>query len=169
MRAEEDIAGQVFEDGKAALVVRCDLRIGLVAGELVAGIHVGAADDDDVQDATVLFLVHRPGRCAFGVARSEVRGENRAAEAHRVAVVQHAVDVSGRELHGMIRAVLKIGFAAGLDDRDVGIHDGIFGASEADDLGAAGAVVVVRMADEQNLDVFKVEAKGFNAFTNERH
>ncbi len=60
-------------------------------------------------------------------------------------------------------AVLEVGFAAGLDDGDVGVHDVIFCAGELEDGGAAGAVVVVGVADEQDLDVAEMEAEGFDA------
>ena len=63
-----------------------------------------------------------------------MRGENRAAEADGVAIVEDAINVRGREVHRRICAVLKIGLAARLDDGHVGIHHIIFGAGEANDL-----------------------------------
>jgi hypothetical protein len=62
-----------------------------------------------------------------------------------------------------LRAVLEVGPAAGLDDRYIAIHDIVFGAGELNDLRAARAVVVVRMADEQNLDVAEAEAERLDA------
>src|ERR1039457_2549759 len=56
--AEEDVAGKSVEDGEAALVIRGDAGIGLVADQLVAGIDVGAADDYDVE-GTCIGLVGR--------------------------------------------------------------------------------------------------------------
>ena len=76
MGAEENVAGQRFKHRKTALVVRSYLRISLVANQLVPGIHVGAADDDDVENAAAFCLVHRPGSGAPGVPGSEMRGED---------------------------------------------------------------------------------------------
>ena len=65
-------------------------------------------------------------------------------------------------------AVLEIGLAAGFDHGDVAVHDVVLCAGELVDRGAAGAVVVVRVADEQNLDVAEVEAEGLDALANQR-
>ena len=89
--------GSDFEHLEFVPVVVGDLRIGLVADQLVAGIHVGAADDDDVQGSAVFRLIERPGGGALGVAGGQVRGERGAAERHGIAVVQHAVDLRRRE------------------------------------------------------------------------
>ena len=84
-------------------IVGGDLRIGLVVDELVAGIDVGAADDDDVKGAAVFLLVEGPGGGALGVAGGEVRGERGAAEGDRVAVVKDAVDLRRREATSFYR------------------------------------------------------------------
>jgi hypothetical protein len=103
------------------------------------------------------------------VAGGEVGGEDCAAKGHRVAVVQDAVDMGRRKVHVGLVAVLEVGFAARLDDGDVGVHDIVFGAGELLDAGAAGAVVVVGVADEQDLDVAKMEAEGLDALLDEGH
>ncbi len=113
-------------------------------------------------------FVHSPCRGPFGVACGEVRGEDDAAERDFVAVVKHAVDVRGREMHGLVGAVLEVGAAAGLDDGYIGRHDFILCVRLAKDFGAAGAVVVVRVADEQDFDVSEFESKRLDALADER-
>jgi len=83
--------------------------------------------------------------------------------------VQNAIDMRGREAHVGLCAVGEVGAAAGLDNGHIGIHDEVSGAGELLDAGAAGAVVVVGVADEQNLDVAEVKAEGLNALLDERH
>jgi hypothetical protein len=55
VRAEEDVAGKGFEGAEALLEVGGHLRILGVVDEVVAGVDVGAADDDCVQ-ALAVFL-----------------------------------------------------------------------------------------------------------------
>jgi hypothetical protein len=45
--AEKNVAWQAFEKSKSTLVVSGNLRVGFVANQLVAFIHIRAADDDD--------------------------------------------------------------------------------------------------------------------------
>ena len=68
-----------------------------------------------------------------------------------------------------LRAVLKVGPAAGLDDGYIAVHDVVLGAGKADDLLAARAMVVMRVADEQNLDVAEVETERLDALPDQRH
>src|SRR6185369_15101820 len=100
---------------KLVTIVVGDLRIGFVGNELVAGIDVGAADNDDVEGAAVFSLIEGPGRSAFRVARSEVSGQARAAKAYLLAVVQNAVDACRREVHGFVGSIFEVAFAARLD------------------------------------------------------
>jgi hypothetical protein len=67
-----------------------------------------------------------------------------------------------------LAAVLKVGASAGLDNAVVAGHHKIFCAGELENLCAAGAVIVVRVADEQDLDVTEVEAERLNALADER-
>ena len=53
-------------------------------------------------------------------------------------------------------------------DRHVAGHHIVLCAGLADNLRAARAVIVVRVADEQNLDVAEAEAKRLNALANQR-
>jgi hypothetical protein len=54
--------------------------------------------------------------------------------------------------------VVEIGFAAGLDAADIRVHDHVGCAGFLEDMGAAGAVVVVGVADEEDLNLAPVEA-----------
>src|ERR1039457_404405 len=162
MRAQENVAGQGVEHLKAVPVVLGDARIGLVADEFVAGVHVGAADDYYVESAARFGFVHCPGCGSLGVAWGEVGGEDGAAEAHDVAVVEDAVDMCWREVHGGICAVVEVRFAAGLDYGDIGVHDVILGSGEFQNRGAAGAVVIVGVTDEQYFDIAEFKAEGLD-------
>ena len=128
VRAEKDVARQALEHFEFLAVVLGDLRIGTVGNQLVAGIDVGAANDDDMEGATVFRLIEGPGGRAFGVARGKVRGQARAAKAYLLAVVQNAVDLCRREVHGLVGRVLEVVFAARLDHGDIRIHDFILRA-----------------------------------------
>ena len=78
MGAKEDVAWETPESLEFVAIVIGDVRIGLVVHELVAGIHVWAADDDHVEGAAVFSLVQGPVvvprvwpavRCAVRVVR----------------------------------------------------------------------------------------------------
>ena len=166
--AEEDVAGKILEDLKLVAVIGGDLGIGLVGDEFVAGVDVGAADDDDVKGATVFDFVEGPGGGAFGVAGGEVRGEGDAAEGDVIAVVEDAVNMRGREAHGFIGRVMEVGRATRLDDGNVLRHDVVFGAGETLDCCAAGAVVVVSVAYQEDFGVGELEAELFDALLDER-
>lgn len=97
----------------SAFVVLGDLGIRCVADELVAGIHVRAADDDDVVGLPAVVHLHRPRRAALGVSRREVRDEHRAAELHLIAVVEDAIDLRGRVERGRRVAIVEVALAAG--------------------------------------------------------
>ena len=73
-------------------IVVGDFRVSLVIYKFVAGVDVGAADDDDVEGSSALLFVEGPGGGAFGVSRGEVRGKGGAAERDGVAVVKNVVD-----------------------------------------------------------------------------
>ncbi len=60
VRAEENVAWQLVEDRKATLVIFGDLRIGSVANQLVARVHIWAAYDHNVQKSTSFRLVESP-------------------------------------------------------------------------------------------------------------
>jgi len=122
MSAQEDVAAQPAEHAKHALVVLGDLGVELVADELVARVHVGAADDHDVERLAAFGHLHRPGRAALGVARGQVRDQRRTAELDLVAIVEHAIDLGRRVQPLRLAAVLKVRLAAGFDDGHVAIH-----------------------------------------------
>ena len=58
---------------------------------------------------------------------------------------------------------MEVGFAAGFDNWHVRIHDFVFRVRHFVDLRAARAVIVVPVADEQDLRVGKVKAKCLDA------
>ena len=59
-----------------SLVIGGDARVGLVRDKFVAGIHIGAADNHNMERSPIFALVHRPGRSAFGVASGQMCRED---------------------------------------------------------------------------------------------
>ena len=106
-----------------------------------------------MEQAAIFIFIHRPCGSAGGVTCGEMRGEDCAAESHCVAVAQNAIDMGGRIAKGRIGAEKEVSLAAGLDGRNVGVHDVVFCAGELDDLRAACAVIVMGVADEENFNV----------------
>ena len=168
MGTEEDVARQPAKDAEHTLVVSGDLRISGVVDEFIAGIHVGTADYHDVINSCAVLHLHGPRGAAFGVAGSEMGDEGRAAENHFIAIAKDAIDFGGRIKVGGIVAIVKIGAAAGFDDRDIASHDHVAGAGQFFDLGAAGIVVPMGVADEQNLNIGELEAEAFHARLDQR-
>ena len=80
-----------------------------------------------------------------------------------IAVAEFAVDLAGRIMKLQPVRIEEVGFAAGLDVLDVGVHDHVLCAGFLEDLGATGAVVIVGMADEQDFDLTPFEAELFYA------
>ena len=169
MGAEENVAWQGPEDTPHALVVFGDLRVSGVVYELVARIHVGAAENDDVVGLGSFCDLHRPGGAAFGVARGEVRDEHGATEAHFISIVKHAVDLGGLVQTGARVPVLKVGFAAGFDDGYVCIHDHVLRAGLFFDGGAGSVMVPMCVADEKNFCVLELESELLNACLDQGH
>src|SRR5580698_7333792 len=146
--SEEDVAGQGLEGLELTGVIGGHLRVLGVIDEVLAWIDVGAADNDGVVTLAAIFQDCGPGGAAFGVARSFMGGEGSVTEGDRFAVVEDAADFGGRIKELCALAKEEIGFAAGLDYGNISIHGHVFGAGFAQNLGTAGAVVVVGMADE---------------------
>lgn len=169
MRAEKNVASQLVEDRKATFVVFGNLRIGSVADQLVARVHIWAADNYDVEKLTAFRLIESPRRGSPRVAGSEMRGKHCAAEIDGVAVVEDAIDVRGRVVVRFLRAVLEVGPAAGLNNRYFSGHDVVFSAGEANDFRAARAMVVMGVADEKDFDIAEVEPEIFDALFDQRH
>jgi hypothetical protein len=167
--AEENIAGQGLQNVEHALVVLGDLRIGLVVDEFVAWVDIGTANDHHVVGFAALGHLRGPRGAAFCMAGSEVRDEDCTAKLHFVAIVQHAIDFGWRIKKFRTVAVLKIGLATGFDHGHVGVHDHVACAGQRLDLGAAGIVIPVRVADQQNLGVFEFESELFDTSLEQRH
>src|SRR5205085_6860258 len=103
----------------------------------------------------------------FGVAGRQVRYHPHAAEFNRFAIVQDAVRRDGRE--GELVAPLEVATAPGGQLRRVGFADGQPRPGQRLQLRQAPRVVVVRVAVDQQLDVFEPEAELFDVITNLRH
>src|SRR6185312_6152068 len=148
VRAEEDVAGEGLERREGVAIVVGDAGVGgFVAGlaglgglidEAVAGVDVPTANDDDVLGFAVEGGLEGPGGAAAGVAGGLMRSEGDAAESDLVVVMQDAVDMGACvELCG----VGEVGFAAGLGDADVAVHDHVLRVGHAEDFGAAAVMV----------------------------
>src|SRR5258706_16070000 len=98
-----------------------------------------------------------------------MRDECRAPQFHFVAVVQHAIDFGGRIERWWLVAVLKVGLPARFNDRHVAVHDHVGCAGNRLDRGAATVVVPVRVTDEENPDIAKLESEFLDARPNDRY
>ena len=159
MCAEKEVARQGFENTKRALVILGDRRIPSVANQLVARIDVRTSDDHRVVRLATIADCERPGRAALRVAWSEVRDQHDVAELYLVPIVQYAIDAHRRVSHGRVVAVLEVGAAARFDHGDVSVHDHVARARELLQHGAAGVMIPVRVADQQDLHVAELEAQ----------
>src|SRR6185369_5872247 len=88
-------------------------------------------------------------------------------KSHFIAIVQDAVDFSWLVVGVSISPILKISLAAGLNNIDISIHHVIFRTGQFFHQRAAGAVVPVRMADEENLGVGEMKPEFLNALANQ--
>jgi methylthioribulose-1-phosphate dehydratase len=100
------------------------------------------------------------------VAGGFAGGEDGVCYTDLLAIVQGVVDFGGWELHGGIGTISEVGFAARFDSWHVGVHDAVARAGLLLELGAAGAVVVVGVADEQGFDLMGLEAELLDAGLN---
>jgi hypothetical protein len=94
-----------------------------------------------------------------------MRDQDRIAEAHLISIVEHTSDLCRRIRRIGVRKVL---LPTALDDGNIPVHDHIFCAGQPQNLRAAGVVVPVGMADEQNPDIAEMEAELLNAIPDER-
>ena len=93
MCAQEQIHRQTLQHLERFDIIIGDLRIVLITHQNGAGIHVRAADDHGIQLLSAFIDLHRPCGAAFRVAGRQVCGELRAAEFHRISIVQYAIDL----------------------------------------------------------------------------
>ena len=98
--------------------------------------------------------------------RGLVGGEHRAAEAHLIAVVQHPIDLGGGVAAVGIEKILR---PAALYHRHVAVHDHVFSTGLPDQLGAAGDMIPMGMADQQDPDVLESKPERFNAGADQGH
>ena len=89
-------------------------------------------------------------------------------KAHVVAVVQNTVNFRRLVLLVRVRAVLEISLTARFDDRNVLLHDEVFRSRHFFQRARPCAMVPMRMADEQNLDVAESKAKLLDAIADKR-
>src|SRR6516225_3137907 len=94
--------------------------------------------------------------------------QRRVSELHFVAVVKHSIHFR-RLVEGAGRiAVTKIALAASFDLRHVGVHYHVVRTGQLLDERAPRAVVPMGMADQQDLDIVKMESQLLNALANQR-
>ena len=98
-----------------------------------------------------------------------MRGEDGAAERDCVAIVQDAIDVGGRKLHGLVVRRIESRFCRRIRPTETSPSmTSYFAPVRRLICGAAGAVVVVGVADEQDFDVAEIEAERFDALADLR-
>src|SRR5262249_38330765 len=168
-----DIAPELLPDGEGMLIVFSDSRVAFRASESVAGIDVGAANDYDVVDflgsGGAVFRLHGPGGAAAGVTVGLVRDKRSATQGDLLAIVEHAIDFCRRIQILGDGAIVEVLFAAGFDDRDICVHHHVFRPGQLLDPCATSAVVKMRVADQKNFDVGKLEAQFLDTLANLRH
>ncbi len=82
--------------------------------------------------------------------------------------VKHAIDFRGLVAGSRRFTVLKIALAAGLDLGHIRVHDHVFCSGQLLDRRASRAVVPMRVADEENLNVAELKSQFFDAVANQR-
>ena len=65
--SEEDVAREGFEGSEALRIIGGHLGVFGIVDQVVAGVDVGAADDDGVQGFAAFFNLHGPGGTSLGV------------------------------------------------------------------------------------------------------
>jgi hypothetical protein len=85
-----------------------------------------------------------------------------------IAIVQHAIDVRGGYCMSFLAPYAKSLLPPDSTTGTSPSITSVFCAGLLDNLRAARAVIAVRVADEQNLDVAEAEAKRLNALADER-
>jgi len=166
--AEKNVAGERAESAKALGEIGSHVRIERVVNEVVSGGDVGSANDDDIERLAGFLCRHGPRRAALRVAGGFVGGERGVGQRDLFAVVQGAVDFGCWKKEFRAASVLEIGFATGFDHGNVGVHHHVRcrrvgSGGELQEFAAAGAVVVMGVADKQDLDLRHQEAELLNA------
>ena len=174
--AQKDVTGQTLQDREGPLVVLRNPRIRRQLSGSVhqseAGVYIPAPDDNDVKGFAVVLLAQCPRRASPRMSRGFVRDENRTPEPHFVPVVKDPVDFRRRIPTSRSpdrRTVGKILSAAALDHGHITIHHHVLGMGQAQHLGAAGVVVEVRVAYQQDLDIGESETELLDAAADQRN
>ena len=160
MRAQEDIGGQRLQHPEGLFIILRDVRILLVADQNIAGIDIGAAHDHHIQRLAAIRSPAWSRWCSpwCGPASCARSAPCRPARRCR----RHAAPGppwSRIEIHAALVAIVEVELAAGFHHRHVAIHHFIFGAGVLDDLGSAGVMVEMGVADQKDLGVGIFEAQ----------
>jgi hypothetical protein len=86
-----------------------------------------------------------------------------------IAVAQDPVDLGWLEERARRLAVLKVAAAAILDYGHISFHHHVLRARQFLDERAAGTVIEVGMADQQNLDIGEAESEPLDILPDHRH
>lgn len=156
VRPQEEVAGQFLKDGERVGEVTGDLGIGGVLDQLIAWIHIRAANDHDVVLLARVGRLACPGGTTSCVAGSQMRGHGNAAQRDVIAVCQDAVDGAG----GPARIDVEIlALSACGNDRVVSTHDKDLSTGPLLQAGMASDMVGMSMAGQDDFYIryFKTE------------
>jgi len=98
-----------------------------------------------------------------------VGGQDYFTEPDLIAVVQNPIDLRRLEERTRRFTVLKVTPAAVLDYRHIAFHHHVLRARQLFDERAAGTVIEVGMADQQDLDVAETESEALHILLDHRH
>ena len=169
MRSQKHVTWQGLKHLKRVLVILCNSRITGIVDEFVSRIHIRAADDHNIVNLAILADLHSPRRTAFCMAGRKVSGEHDIAEPDFISVMQNAVYFRRLEQSLGRSAVLKVASAAIFDDGHIAIHHHVLCAGELLDERAARAVIEMRVADQQNLDIAEVKSQALDILLDRGH
>ena len=123
-------------------------------------------DDSEVCDQHVIRLsvfwnFERIAGAAFGMPRSEVRGNYRAPQFDRLPILERLVDLHGIEPSGTPKQVVRL--AAGFKQFPLLFHGHHFRAGLLLDQRDTSRMIAVGMRDQQDLDIGIAEAEFLDA------
>ena len=113
-------------------------------------VHIPAPHNHSVECTAVLFDLQGPSRAAWCVTRRLAPNQYGVAEFDLVAVMEHTVDFS---LGIGAVSVREVERTAAFHHRHVAIHHHVFRSRLPDHSGAAGVVIPMSVADQQDPSV----------------
>ena len=166
MRSQEDVAGKTLEPAECRRIVGGNRRIRRVPHELIARVHIWAANHHDIQRCFLVGGPPAPGSAAGCMSRRAMGGQGHSAQSDLLAVFEHTVDRAGEPA---LVGVKVLTFSPLANDLLIPLHHQHLGSRQFLEPRMSRHMIGVGVAVEDVFDIGRLEAEGLHGVADQRH